>query len=223
MIATLSWLRARLTLQKWRKRFPSAVIYAGATITDESWMGDSAVLFPRSSLQDARLGNFSYVAGNTLINNTDVGPFCSIASGVVIGLAAHPTHMVSTSPVFYDPQQPLPKFLARERLFTDNLPRTSIGADVWIGQGAMVRAGSSIGTGAVIAAGAVVTADVAPYTIVAGVPAKPLRRRFADDVCDRLLASRWWEKTTDELASLAPLFADPEAFLAEIEHARSPP
>lgn len=219
MIATLSWLRERLALRRWRARFPTSVIYSGAVVSDDSWLGENAVLFPGASLQGSTLGNFSYVQANTIIINTEVGPFCSIARGASVGLAAHPTHQASTSPVFYDPTQPLPAFFARERLFTDNLPLTVIGADVWIGQGAMIRAGLRIGPGAVIAAGAVVTADVPAYAIVAGVPARPLRRRFDDDVCERLLATRWWERSLVELAKLAPSFADPRALLAELEKA----
>lgn len=213
MIATLSWLRTRLMLRQWRARFPKSVIYPGAELTDDSSMGEHAVLFPGASLQNARMGHFSYAAGRALISNADVGPFCSIASEVVIGLAAHPTHMASSSPVFYDPAQPLPRFFTRERLFTETLPRTQIGADVWIGQRAMVRAGVTVGTGAVIGAGAVVTRDVAPYSIVVGIPAKPIRSRFNDELCCRLLATRWWELDAAQLERLAPCFSDPESLL----------
>jgi acetyltransferase-like isoleucine patch superfamily enzyme len=213
MIATLSWLRARLTLRRWRARFPEATIYPGAVLTEGSGLGKHAVLFPNASLQNARLGDFSYAASGTIINNAEVGPFCSIANEVVIGLAAHPTHMASTSPVFYDPAQPLPRFFTREQVFTETLPCTRVGADVWIGQRAMIRAGVTIGHGAVIGAGAMVTRDVAPYSIVVGIPARLLRSRFDDSLCHQLLESRWWELDATRLEELAPFFRDPASLL----------
>ncbi|MBV8663009.1 MAG: acetyltransferase, partial [Hyphomicrobiales bacterium] len=69
----------------------------------------------------------------------------------------------------------------------------TIGHDVWIGHGATVTPGVSIGNGAVIGAGAVVTRDVAPYTIVAGVPARPIKERFAAKVGERMDALAWWD------------------------------
>lgn len=69
----------------------------------------------------------------------------------------------------------------------------TIGHDVWIGHGAIVLAGRSIGTGAVVAGGAIVTKDVAPYTIVAGNPARPIRRRFTEEIAERLQSLAWWD------------------------------
>jgi phosphonate metabolism protein (transferase hexapeptide repeat family) len=71
--------------------------------------------------------------------------------------------------------------------------RTVLGPDTWVGHGAIIRPDVTVGAGAVIAAGAVVTRDVAPYMIVAGVPATPLRRRFSEAVAERMLALAWWD------------------------------
>lgn len=217
----ISWLRARLAARRLQARFPGAVMHAGSAACDRSRVGAHGVLFPGATLQDSTVGAYSYVQAHTTINNADIGPFCSIAAGATIGLAAHPTGMVSTNPVFYDPQQPLPKFFATERLFTENLPRTTIGADVWIGQGAMIKAGVRVEVGAVIGAGAVVVRDVPAYSIVAGVPARVIRSRFAPDISARLAASRWWELPEAELQRLSALFANPESLLAELGKGKS--
>ncbi len=77
------------------------------------------------------------------------------------------------------------------------------GHDVWIGHGAIVMPGVKIGHGAVVAAGAVVTKDVAPYAIVAGVPAKFLKWRFPPKLSERIIALAWWDWDHDRLASAA--------------------
>jgi virginiamycin A acetyltransferase len=97
------------------------------------------------------------------------------------------------------------------------MPR--IGHDVWIGQHAMLARGITIGHGAVIAAGAVVTKDVPPYAVVAGVPARIVRIRFADDVVQRLLASCWWDHGPDVLARFD--VRDPKAFAESVLAAKA--
>lgn len=200
-----------------RHRFRRCVIHPGVTVDHASSLGDCSVLFARVRLMDSSLGPYSYVQENTALYAADVGPFCSIAANVTIGLLDHPTFMVSTSPVFYDNTQPLPRAFVGENCFPQKMPRTVIEADVWIGEGAKLRAGVRIGVGAVIGAGSVVTRDIAPYTIVAGVPCRPLRRRFEDTLCDRLLESAWWRLDEKDLVALAPLYSDPVAFLNAIE------
>ncbi|HMA14634.1 MAG: CatB-related O-acetyltransferase [Bacteroidota bacterium] len=70
---------------------------------------------------------------------------------------------------------------------------TVVGNDVWLGMEAMVMPGVTLGDGAIVAARAVVTKDVAPYTVVAGNPARPVKQRFPDDVVQQLLEIRWWD------------------------------
>ncbi len=94
--------------------------------------------------------------------------------------------------------------------------RIVVGNDVWIGRGAIVRAGVTIGDGAVVGTRAVVTGDVRPYAIVAGDPARELRRRFDDDQIASLLEVRWWDWPAERVRSYAPLLCagDVDAFLA---------
>jgi len=214
-------LKRMVRANRLRRRFPTCRFQPGATVDAASSLGDYAVLFRDAAVLDSSVGAYTYVQAGSALYNAEVGPFCSIAAGVTIGIGAHPTHMVATSPVFYDNQQPLPRFFTRTQVFKEVLPRTVIGADVWIGQGAMVKAGVRIGPGSVIGANAVVTRDVPPYTVAAGVPCRPIRGRFAEDICRRLLASRWWEYSESRLAELTPSFADPEAFLRLVEGKKS--
>lgn len=216
MTSFVEWIKQIIREQRLRNRFPRSVIYSGVKVSRASLLGGNSVLFRNTILSDSVLGAYSYVQTQSAIYNAEIGSFCSIASGVTIGLAAHPTSMVSTSPVFYDNEQPLPRFFTRNRQFTQNLPRTVIGSDVWIGQGAMIKAGIEIGVGAVIGAGSMVTKNIPPYVIAAGNPCRPIRQRFPENIAQGLLLSRWWELDDSRLEQLAHLFSDPELLLEEL-------
>ncbi len=86
----------------------------------------------------------------------------------------------------------------------DNKGDIVVGNDVWIGYEAVILAGVTIGDGAIIGARAVVTRDVPPYTIVGGVPAKPIRKRFDEDTIARLLELRWWDWPEERIAQNIP-------------------
>lgn len=200
-----------------RRKFPTSVIHAGALVDQASVLERHSVVFRDVMLLNSTLGAYSYVQAATAIYNAEIGPFCSIAGEVTIGLATHPTHMVSTSPVFYDNEQPLPHFFNAGRQFTNNLPRTIIGADVWIGQGVLIKAGIQIGVGAVIGAGSIVTKDIPPYTVAVGNPCRAIRQRFSQEISERLLMSRWWELDEKKLERLAPSFNEPQRMLDELD------
>ncbi len=215
-----TWVKSYIRKLYLRKKFPTSVIYAGVSVDQASILGLYSVLFQNVSLMISSLGAYSYVQSGSVVYNAEIGKFCSIASGVSIGLENHPMHMVSTSPVFYDNSQPLPKFLTNEIIFTKTLSRTIIGADVWIGQGVMIKAGVKIGVGAVIGAGSVVTKDVAPYVIAVGNPCRQIRQRFSDDVVRRLIASEWWTLSDTRLKEFSSLFVDPVKLLDALDQSK---
>lgn len=133
-----------------------------------------------------------------------IGKFCQIAAGVefVMNGANHQMNAATTYPfyIFGTWEQPAPA--------QSDLPLkgdTVIGNDVWIGQNATILPGVHIGDGAIIGANSVVASDVAPYTIVAGNPAKLIRKRFDDELTALLLKFKWWDKSIDEINSLIPI------------------
>lgn len=131
-----------------------------------------------------------------------IGKFCSIACGAkfLFNSANHALGSLSTYtfPIFFEEWG-----LDVERIpdAWDNKGDIIIGNDVWIGYEALVLAGVTIGDGAIIGARAVVTKDVPPYTIVGGVPAKAIRRRFSESVIDRLSALRWWDWPEERISA----------------------
>ena len=122
---------------------------------------------------------------------------------------------VSTSPVFHKGKNILKKnFATHESIKT---PQTQIENDVWIGMGSFVKAGITIHDGAVIGMGSVVTHDVPAYEVWAGNPAKMIRKRFDDDITERLEKANWWDLEDSKIEKLADVMNDPEAFLKAIE------
>ncbi|GGZ27126.1 CatB-related O-acetyltransferase [Streptomyces poonensis] len=123
-----------------------------------------------------------------------IGKYCAIATGTrfLMAGADHPTMGVSTYPFTMFGGE----WAERTLDIVTGMPSrgdTVVGNDVWFGYGATVMPGVRIGHGAVVAAGAVVTADVPPYTIVGGNPARAIRRRFDEADIDRLLRAAWWD------------------------------
>ena len=164
------------------------------------------------SVYGSNIGRYSYLGYDCEIINTEIGSFCSLASGIHIGLAEHPVEWVSTSPVF----QNVSNSSIRKRFARIDVPkgkRTTIGHDVWIGTNAIIKAGVTIGTGAVVASGAIVTKDVEPYAIVGGCPAKVIRYRFDETIIRRLLASEWWKYSDEKLMMLGEYANSPACFL----------
>lgn len=166
----------------------------GSALAQDCKLGRYVSLAERVLLRDTVVGDFSYFERQAEAIYTDIGKFCSIAANVRINALEHPLERVTTHKVSYRPNEYF-RYHGIDREFRERRrqKRVKIGHDVWIGHGAVVMPGVTIGTGAVIGANAVVTRDVAPYTIVTGVPARPLRQRFERATVERLLALAWWD------------------------------
>ncbi|MCR4623278.1 MAG: CatB-related O-acetyltransferase [Alphaproteobacteria bacterium] len=164
------------------------------------------------------VGDFTYIADSEFERhvthhyewNKDkliIGKFCQIANGVefVMNGANHQMNAVTTFPFYtlegWTMNPPSP----------ENLPlkgNTIIGNDVWIGQNAVILPGVKIGDGAIIGANSIVGSNVDSYTIVAGNPAKPIRKRFDDELIELLLEFKWWDKEIDKINRLIPILTD---------------
>jgi len=164
-----------------------------------------------STIVNTTFGRHSFCGYDCTILNCDVGGFCSIANNVIIGGARHPMEWVSMSPVFSSRKDSVKKKFSMHTKSSDL--RTIIGNDVWIGEKSLIKAGVMIGDGAVIGMGSVVTRDVQPYAIVAGSPAKEIRKRFDNTTIAALLEIKWWTLPDSTLVKYAPYFTNPEEFI----------
>ena len=130
-----------------------------------------------------------------------IGKFCSIACGAkfLFNSANHTLSSLSTYPfpLFFEEWGLEKKDVTNA---WDNKGDIIIGNDVWIGYEAVILAGVTIGDGAIIGTRAVVTKDVPPYTIVGGVPAKPIKKRFSEETISALLEIQWWNWSEERIA-----------------------
>ena len=191
------------------------LIHPECEIVDAS-LGRFVEIGRLTRLAHAEIGDYSYCDRCCDIANASVGRFANIASFVRIGATDHPLdraslhHFLYRSADYWDDAEHDAVWFARRRA-----RRAEIGHDTWLGHGAQIKPEVVVGHGAVVAAGAVVTKDVAPYAIVAGVPAREIRRRQPPAIAERLMALAWWDWPHERLrAALDDFRALPaEAFL----------
>jgi len=135
---------------------------------------------------------------NVLHGTINIGKYCQFGADVALHATNHPIQFLTT--------------YINKNLFKGELKKNKInhkikvGHDVWIGHGVIIVGNITIGNGAIIAAGSVVTKNVAPYSIVAGVPSKKIDKRFSDSIIKEIEELKWWDKSKNELEKIKPLF-----------------
>lgn len=173
-------------------------------------MDKTAKVGTGSNCINVEMDRYSYMGKNNSVCNTKIGAFCSIASYCAIGGGVHSLTAVSTSPVFFKGHNILNQNLAL--LPTDTEKTVIIENDVWIGEKVFIKDGIKIANGAVIGAHSVVTHDVPPYAIVAGVPARIIRFRFNNEEIEKLLDSKWWNLSEQDLKEKGKMFENVDVF-----------
>lgn len=181
-------------------------VYLNAVVKDPSIeVGDYTIY--NDFISDPRQFEQNNVLYHYPINHERliIGKFCSIACGVkfLFNCANHTLKSLSTYTfsLFYEDWE-----LEKSNVASacDNKGDIVIGNDVWIGFEAVILAGVKIGDGAIIGTRAVVTKDVPPYSIVGGIPAKVIRKRYSPDIIELLLSLRWWDWTKDRIKRNLP-------------------
>lgn len=168
-------------------------------------------------LENVKMGDYSYSSEFCMMQNAEIGKFSNIAAMVRVGPTAHPMERPALHHFTY--RRIKYGFAAEddEAFFRWRADQVAyIGHDTWIGHGAIIMPGVRIGNGAVVGSGAVVTKDVEPYTIVAGVAAKPIRSRFPADVVRKLEEIKWWDWSHELIKErLADFYLPIEEFVAK--------
>lgn len=191
---------------------PEPTLHEPVSIT-ESELGAWTEVRRRARLNESAIGDYTYLMERVQLDYATVGRFGNVAADARLGPTNHPLDRPTAHHFTYragmydlgDDDESIFEWRADQPV--------EIGHDVWIGHGAIVLPGVTIGNGAAVGAGAVVADDVDPYTVVAGVPAEPIRRRFPEDVAARIDATEWWEWDHDTLRERLDSFRDLETFL----------
>lgn len=199
-----------------RKRLGAKPLVHETAVTRDSRFGKFVKIGARTTVIETDFGDYSYAVNDCEIVYATIGKFVSIGAMVGINPANHPMERAAQAHFTYRSWQYFEDIPDEAEEFERRrAERVTIGPDAWIGRAAIVLPGRTIGTGAIVGAGAIVTRDVAPYTIVAGNPARVIRPRFPEAIADRLMRLCWWDWPHAVLRRAVPDFRalSVEAFL----------
>lgn len=175
-------------------------------------------------LEGSRIGVGSAIGENSELSKVKIGKFCSIGPNSNIALGKHPSHTFVTTHTFGFDNIDLGiglKFLETSKFegssYACDKYYLNIGNDVWVGKNVTFLSGINIGDGAIVAAGAVVTKDVEPYSIVGGLPAKEMRKRFSEEEIEFLLDFKWWDRDIEWIKANVDSFEDIDKFIKKLK------
>ena len=197
------------------------LIHPTATVAD-SHLGQYTEIGEACRISELEMDDYSYIERGSQVWCATIGKFANIAAAVRINATNHPTWRATLHHFTYRAADYWPDAEDESDFFEWRRGnRVVIGHDVWIGHGATILPGVTVGNGAVIGSGAVVTKDVAPYTIVGGVPARLIRERFGPGIGERMDRLAWWDWDHARLRVALDDFRtlDAEAFVARYEQA----
>ena len=183
---------------------------------NRAYFGRNCKIYPKAVIFESIIGSYTYIAQNSIINNTTIGKFCSIGPNLIAGWGLHPTNGISTHPMFYSTKKQNGITFSSEDKVEETKP-IKIGNDVFIGMNVTILDGIKIGDGAVIGAGAVVSKDIPPYAIAVGCPVRIISYRFKDNIIEKMLNLRWWEFDEEDLKLVEKHFFDISLFIAKLE------
>ena len=192
-----------------------AYLRGGTILEGRAHIGDGA------RLEHTHVGYSSMIGNNAIISNTTIGRYSCIGDiHTLIGRHPGKGECIGIHPVFFSKEAQFGYTYVGNTSFEEakwadreNGYNICIGSDVWIGYSVSICDGVTIGDGAVIGAGSLVVSDVEPYAIYAGVPAKKIGARFDDEIKEKLLKLRWWDKGREWIEEHAKEFANPDTFL----------
>jgi len=189
-------------------------------VVKKSHLGRYVEIGQGTRITESTIGDYSYTDRYSDIAHSKLGKFVNVAAFSRLNPSEHPYTRASLHHFMYRSSYYWPEETDEAALFAWRRSRpVTIGHDTWIGHGAIVMKGVNIGNGAIIASNAVVTKDVAPYAIVAGIPAKFIKWRHPHEIAERLQTLAWWDWDHEAIHKALPDFRAmaPEEFLEKYE------